>query len=175
MIALIAIRPIRGKTFILLFEQSPLSQTISFMILPITSSMKCIFTTFLIFEWISLWCWLSAPLILHQLSTNAILRLWLWHRFKLLSLPSWNSSQLDVSDQRRSQVRPSHPASHNNGLTRIDGLISSEKLNTWNPKNLIKILPRNDAHDLGGLNLTHYTTQIINTQKMVRFIVKKLK
>ena len=46
MIALITIRPIRGKTFIFLFEQSPFSQTISFMILPITSSMKCIFTTF---------------------------------------------------------------------------------------------------------------------------------
>ena len=43
MIALIAIRPIRGKTFILLFEQSPFSQTISFMILPITSSMKYFF------------------------------------------------------------------------------------------------------------------------------------
>ena len=46
MIALIAIRPIRGKTFILLFEQSPFSQTISFMILPITSSMKCNFRYF---------------------------------------------------------------------------------------------------------------------------------
>ena len=40
MIALIAIKPIRGKTFILFFEQSPFSQTISFMILPITSSMS---------------------------------------------------------------------------------------------------------------------------------------
>ena len=127
MIALIAIRPIRGKTFILLFEQSPFSQTISLMILPITSSMKCIFTTFLIFEWISLWCWLSAPLILHQLTTNAFLRLWLWHRFKSLSLPSWNSSQLDVSDQRRSQVRPSHPAPTDIGLTRIDRLKSCER------------------------------------------------
>ena len=137
MIALIAIRPIRGKTFILLFEQSPFSQTISFMILPITSSMKCIFTTFLIFEWISLMCWLSAPLILHQLTINAFLRLWLWHRFKSLSLPSWNSSQLDVSDQRRSQVRPSHPAPSDNDLTWIDGLKSCEKVETWNPKNLI--------------------------------------
>ena len=127
MIALIAIRPIRGKTFILLFEQSPFSQTISFMILPITSSMKWIFTTFLIFEWINLWCWLSAPLIFHQLPTKAILRLWLWPRFKSLSLPSWNSSQLDVSDQRRSQVRPSHPAPTDIGLTRIDRLKSCER------------------------------------------------
>ena len=46
MIALIAIRPIRGKTFILLFEQSPFSQTISFMILPITSSMNVSFHFF---------------------------------------------------------------------------------------------------------------------------------
>ena len=126
MIALIAIRPIRGKTFILLFEQSPFSQTISFMILPITSSMKCILNTFLIFEWISLMCWPPAPLILHQIHANAILRLWLWHRFKSLSLPSWNSSQLDVSDQRRSQVRPSHPAPSDNDLTWIDGLKSCE-------------------------------------------------
>jgi len=46
MIALIVTRPIRGKTFNLLFEQSPFSQTISFMILPITSSMKCILKYF---------------------------------------------------------------------------------------------------------------------------------
>ena len=46
MIALIAIRPIRGKTFILLFEQSPFSQTISFMILPITSSMMYLYYFF---------------------------------------------------------------------------------------------------------------------------------
>ena len=174
MIALITKKPIRDKTFILLFEQSPFSQTISFMILPITSCMMYLYHFFDI-RVDQLMCWLSAPLILHQIPTNATLRLWLWHRFKSLSLPSWNSSQLDVSGQKRSHVRPSHPASHNNGLTRIDGLKSSEKLNTWNPKNLIKILPRNDAHDLGGLNLTHYTTQIINTQKVVRCLVKKLK
>ena len=66
-----------------------------------------------------------------------ILRLWLWYRFKSLSLPSWNSSQLDVSGQRRSQVRPSHPAPSDNGLTRIDGLKNCEKVETWNPKNLI--------------------------------------
>ena len=42
-------------------------------------------------------------------------------------------------------------------------------------ENLIKILPRNDAHDLGGLNLTHFAMPIINTQKVVRFLVKKLK
>ena len=171
MIALIAIKPIRGKTFILLFEQSPFSQTISFMILPITFSMKCILNTFLKFKWISLMCWLSAQLILHQIPANAIIWLWLWHRFKSMSLPSWNSSQLDVSGQRHSQVRTSHPALSDNGLTRIDGFVSSEKLKTWIPKNLIKILPRNDAHDLEGLNLAHFVMPIINTQKVVKCLV----
>ena len=176
MIALIAIRPIRGKTLIFLFEQSPFSQTISFMILPIDSSMKCILNSFLIFEWISLMCWLSALLILHQQPFNAIIRLWLWHRFKSLSLPSWNSSQLDVSGQRLSHVRPSYPAPRDIGLTRIDGLKSCERWRRGIQRTLsVKMLPRNDAHDLGGLNLTHFAMPIINTQKAVRCIVKKLK
>ncbi len=35
--------------------------------------------------------------------------------------------------------------------------------------------PINDAHDLGGLNLTHFAMPIINTQKVVRFLIKKLR
>ena len=48
-----------------------------------------------------------------------------------------NVTQLDVSGQRRSQLRPSHPAPSDNGLTRINGLKSFEKVETWNRMNLI--------------------------------------
>ena len=47
-----------------------------------------------------------------------------------MSLPSWNSSQLDVSDQRLSQVRPSHPAPTDIGVpfqTVWSAIMSNEK------------------------------------------------
>ena len=36
----------------------------------------------------------------------------------------------------------------------------------------IKMLPRNDADDLGGLKLTHFAMPIINIQIVLRWIVK---
>ena len=47
-----------------------------------------------------------------------------------MSLPSWNSSQLDVSDQKRSHVRPSHPAPTDIGVpfqTVWSAIMSDEK------------------------------------------------
>ena len=47
-----------------------------------------------------------------------------------MNLPSWNSSQLDVSDQRRSQVPPSHPVPTDIGVpfqTVWSAIMSDEK------------------------------------------------
>ena len=47
-----------------------------------------------------------------------------------MSLPSWNSSQLDVSDQRHSKVPPSHPVPTDIGVpfqTVWSAIMSNEK------------------------------------------------
>ena len=103
MIAFTVIKLIKGKTFIFLFEQSPFSQTNSFMILPINSSINFLEYFFGIE-------------VDHQ-PAKIVSRLWLCRRSKSLRLPSWNWPQLDVSGQRRSQGRPSHPDPNDNGLT----------------------------------------------------------
>ena len=119
MIAFTVIKPNKGKNFIFLFEQSPFSQTNSFMILPINSSM------------ISLKYFFGIE-VDHQ-PAKIVSRLWLCRRSKSLRLPSWNWPQLDVSGQRRSQGRPSHPDPDDNGLTSNSSIVPGIPPNLVNP------------------------------------------
>ena len=164
MIAFTVIKLIKGKTFIFLFEQSPFSQTNSFMVLPINSS-KISLEYFFGIE------------VDHQ-TAKIDARLLICRRSKSLRLPSWNWPQLDVSGQRRSKGRPSNPDHNDNGLTSNSSIVPGippnydlwDNLRLWfirfiydaSAKEWGKFFQRDEVNDRRAFKLAEKSNEAMN-------------
>jgi hypothetical protein len=130
----------------------------------------------LIPQWISLEYFFGIE-VDHQ-PAKIVSRLWLCRRSKSLRLPSWNWPQLDVSGQRRSQGRPSHPDPDDNGLTSNSSIVPGippnydlwDNLRLWfirfiydaSAKEWGKFFQRDEVNDRRAFKLAEKSNEAMN-------------